>query len=87
MGVVYKAWNRRLRRAEALKMIAGPASPRDMERFRFEAEAAAAMDHPNIVTVYGVGETGGRTFLAMKWVEGRTLSAALPSRGGNLRAQ
>jgi eukaryotic-like serine/threonine-protein kinase len=85
MGVVYKAWNHRLRRAEALKMIAGAASARDVERFRFEAEAAAAMDHPNIVTVYGVGEIGGRPFLAMKWVAGRTLSAALPSRGGDLR--
>ena len=85
MGVVYKAWNHRLRRTEALKMIAKSASPRDLDRFRFEAEAAAAMDHPNIVTVYGVGEVDGRPFLAMKWVPGRTLSAALPHRGGDLR--
>jgi serine/threonine-protein kinase len=86
MGVVYKVWNRKLRRAEALKMIAGPACVRDRERFRFEAEAAAALDHPNIVSVYGVGESDGRPFLTMKWVEGQTLAAALPGLRGDLRA-
>jgi serine/threonine-protein kinase len=85
MGVVYRAWNRALRRWEALKMIAGPASPRDRERFRFEAEAAAALDHPNVVAVYGVDEVGGRPFLAMKWVEGTTLARALPALRGELR--
>jgi len=78
MGVVYKAWNRRLQRFEALKMIAGPGTPRDRERFRFEAEAAAGLKHAHIVTVYGVGERAGQPYLAMEWIDGRTLAAALP---------
>jgi serine/threonine-protein kinase len=92
MGIVYRAWNRRLRRFEAVKMISGPATPRGWERFRFEAEAAAALDHPNIVPIYGVGDAADpgngspRPFLAMKWVDGRTLDQALPDLRRNLRA-
>jgi serine/threonine-protein kinase len=76
-GVVYKVWNSALRRWEALKVIAEQATARDRQRFRFEGEAAAALDHPNIVTIYRVGEVGGLPFLAMKWVEGGTLALAL----------
>jgi serine/threonine-protein kinase len=87
MGVVYKAWETKLKRFVALKTIrAGEfASGRDRDRFRFEAEATARLDHPNIVTVYGVGEAGGLPYLAMKWIEGRTLAAALPELRGDLR--
>jgi serine/threonine-protein kinase len=85
MGVVYQAWNRRLRRYEALKMIAGPASARDLERFRFEAEAAAALDHPNVVPVYNVGDADGRPYLAMKWIDGRPLAETLPELRGDVR--
>jgi serine/threonine-protein kinase len=76
-AVVYRAWNATLKRWEALKVIAGLATARDLERFRFEGEAAAALDHPNILPIYRVGENRGQPFLAMKWVEGDTLAAAL----------
>jgi serine/threonine-protein kinase len=85
MGVVFKVWNPRLERVEAVKMLTGPATPRERERFRIEAEAAAALDHPNIVPIYGVGEAEGQPFLAMKWVAGPTLAEALPARRGQVR--
>jgi len=79
MGVVYKAWHRGLHRFEAVKMVrAGQlAGPNDLARFRFEAEAAAGLDHPNIVPVYGVGEHNGRPYLALKWIDGGSLTAHL----------
>jgi len=86
MGVVYKARHRRLGRFEAVKMIAGSGTPRDRERFRFEAEAAATLDHPNIVKVYGVGERDGQPYLAMEWIDGQTLAAALPELRRDPRA-
>jgi serine/threonine-protein kinase len=76
-GVVYKAWNCKLKRFEALKMFVGPATERERAHFRFEGEAVAGLEHPSIVTVYGVGEVGGQPFLAMKWIEGQTLAARL----------
>jgi serine/threonine-protein kinase len=82
MGVVYKAWHRGLHRFEAVKMVrAGQlAGPNELARFRFEAEAAAALDHPNIVPVYGVGEYNGRPYLALKWIDGGGLTAHLANR-------
>jgi serine/threonine-protein kinase len=79
MGVVAKARRVDLNRVEALKMIrAGTlAGPREVARFRFEAEAAAALDHPNIVTVYGVGEVGGQPYLALRWIDGASLADRL----------
>ncbi|OWK43438.1 Serine/threonine protein kinase PrkC, regulator of stationary phase [Fimbriiglobus ruber] len=76
MGAVYKARNRRLNRVEAVKVVLSGrfAGTRQIERFRFEAEAAAALDHPNIVPVYGVGEVGGIPYFAMKWIEGGDLA-------------
>ena len=75
MGVVYKAEDTRLRRTVALKFL--PASlARDLEakkRFLREAQAAAALDHPNICPVHEVDEAEGEMFLAMAFVEGRTL--------------
>ncbi len=82
MGVVYRAWQKSLRRAVALKMIlrGEHATPADLARFQTEAEAAAHLDHPNIVPVYAAGEYDGQAFFAMRHVEGETLTALL-SRG------
>src|SRR6185436_13723961 len=75
MGVVYKARQRRLGRVVALKMInAGVTPPSARARFRVEAEAVAALQHPNIVQVYQTGEAGGRPFLAMEHVPGGSLA-------------
>ena len=82
MGVVYKARHRRLNRFEAVKMVrAGVmAGPQDLARFRFEAESAGTLDHPNIVPVYGCGEVNGRPYLAMKWIDGGSLTTYLAAR-------
>jgi eukaryotic-like serine/threonine-protein kinase len=80
MGVVYKAKNIALNRIEVLKMIrAGEfASAKELARFKFEAEAAANLDHPNIVPVFGVGEASGRPYLAMRWIDGKSLADQAP---------
>jgi len=82
MGVVYRARQIALDRLVALKLLLGGAysSEAMLSRFRVEAEAAAALQHPNIVPVYDYGEREGRTYYAMELVTGRDLAAACAGR-------
>ena len=87
MGVVYRAWDQRLHRAVAIKMLlAGDfARPDERERFEREAEAAAGLRHANIVQVYQVGDFEGRPYFTMEFVEGGSLAeklAGAPLAGG-----
>jgi eukaryotic-like serine/threonine-protein kinase len=79
MGIVYKAQQLSLNRLVALKMILKGelATPEDVDRFRAEAQAAAHLEHPNIVPVYNAGEYEGQAYFCMRLVEGETLSALL----------
>ena len=79
MGVVYKARQKGLNRIVALKMILPGrlANADDLNRFRTEAEATARLQHPNIVTVYDVGEVDGQHFYSMDFIDGPSLSKKL----------
>src|SRR5205085_11868862 len=75
-GIVYRALHLRLKRVAALKMLLTGeyASPAELARFMREAEAIAALQHPNIVQIYDVGEVDGRPYFTMEYVGGVSLT-------------
>src|SRR6266704_2385476 len=86
MGLVYKARDTRLNRFVAIKVLPADkvADPERKRRFIQEAQAASALNHPGIITIYDIDNQNGTDFMVMEFVRGKMLSELIPAGGQNL---